>query len=230
MAKDLNKVQMTGHLGADPEMRYTAQGSAVTTFRVASGRTWKDRDGNQHDDTEWFRVVAWDKLGEICNQYLTKGTRVYIEGRLQTRKWQGQDGQDRYTSEVIAQDMIILSPRGERGNVGDVPADMSYADDEEAAPTPARPTNACSKPTASAPAGAEKPNCYDNAAMESFFGRYKTSNVRQHIFADVSEARQNAFEYIEIHYNRFRKHSSIGYHSPMQFEENHRKHFLPRGG
>jgi single-strand DNA-binding protein len=138
MAKDLNKVQLTGHLGADPEMRYTAQGSAVTTFRVASGRTWKDRDGNQHDDTEWFRIVAWDKLGEICNQYLTKGTRVYIEGRLQTRKWQGQDGQDRYTSEVIAQDMIILSPRGERGSAPDMPSDMSYADDDEAAPAPAR--------------------------------------------------------------------------------------------
>jgi single-strand DNA-binding protein len=119
MAKDLNKVQMTGHLGADPEMRYTTQGSAVTTFRVASNRSWKDRDGNPHEDTEWFRIVAWDKLGEICNQYLTKGTRVYVEGRLQTRKWTDKDGQERYTSEVIAQDMIILSARGERGPVPD---------------------------------------------------------------------------------------------------------------
>ena len=77
--KDLNKVQLTGNLGGDPEMRYTPQGSAVTTFSVASGRTWRDRDGSQHEATEWFRIVAWDKLGEICNQYLTKGTRVYIE-------------------------------------------------------------------------------------------------------------------------------------------------------
>ncbi|NCC31842.1 MAG: single-stranded DNA-binding protein [Chloroflexia bacterium] len=114
MAKDLNKVQFTGHLGADPEMRYTAQGSAVTNFRVASNRTWKDRDGGAHEDTEWFRVVAWDKLGEICNQYLTKGSRVYIEGRLQTRKWVDRDNQDRYVTEVIAQDMIMLSTRGER--------------------------------------------------------------------------------------------------------------------
>lgn len=137
MAKDLNKVQLTGYLGADPEMRYTASGSAVTQFRVASSRRWKDRDGNDHDDTEWFRIVAWDKLGEICNQYLTKGTRVYVEGRLQTRKWQDRDGQDRYTTEVIAQDMIILSARGERGNV---PDDAPALDeiDEAPAPTPAR--------------------------------------------------------------------------------------------
>ena len=114
MAKDLNKVMLTGYLGADPEMRYTAQGSAVTTFRVASGRSWKSADGTQHDDTEWFRIVAWDKLGEICNQYLTKGTRVYVEGRLQTRKWQDKEGQDRYTSEVIASDMIILSSKQDR--------------------------------------------------------------------------------------------------------------------
>jgi single-strand DNA-binding protein len=123
MAKDLNKVMLTGFLGADPEMRYTPQGSAVTTFRVASGRNWKSQDGTQHDDTEWFRVVAWDKLGEICNQYLTKGTRVYVEGRLQTRKWQDQNGADRYSTEVIAADMIILSSRDrvESGTAGDEP-------------------------------------------------------------------------------------------------------------
>jgi single-strand DNA-binding protein len=119
MAKDLNKVQFTGHLGADPEMRYTAQGSAVTNFRVASNRSWKDRDGGAHEDTEWFRVVAWDKLGEICNQYLTKGTRVYIEGRLQTRKWTDRDNVERFTTEVVAQDMIILSSRSERGSAPD---------------------------------------------------------------------------------------------------------------
>lgn len=135
MAKDLNKVQFTGHLGGDPEMRYTAQGSAVTNFRVASNRSWKDRDGGAHEDTEWFRVVAWDKLGEICNQYLTKGTRVYIEGRLQTRKYTDRDGQERYVSEVIAQDMIILSSRGERGAVPETDAD-SYEDHDDAPPAP----------------------------------------------------------------------------------------------
>ncbi|HMQ30378.1 MAG TPA: single-stranded DNA-binding protein [Chloroflexaceae bacterium] len=136
MAKDLNKVQFTGHLGGDPEMRYTAQGSAVTNFRVASNRSWKDRDGGAHEDTEWFRVVAWDKLGEICNQYLTKGTRVYIEGRLQTRKYTDREGQERYVSEVIAQDMIILSSRGERGSVPEADGD-SFEEPEEA-PAPAR--------------------------------------------------------------------------------------------
>lgn len=129
MGKDLNKAQFTGHLGADPEMRYTAQGSAVTTFRVASNRSWKDRENNAHEETEWFRVVAWDKLGEICNQYLTKGTRVYIEGRLQTRKWTDRDGQERFTTEVIAQDMIILSARGERGNVPEVEGDFEEPED-----------------------------------------------------------------------------------------------------
>lgn len=126
MAKDLNKVMLTGYLGADPEMRYTPQGSAVTTFRVASGRTWKSADGTQHDDTEWFRIVAWEKLAEICNQYLSKGTRVYIEGRLQTRKWQDQNGQDRYSTEVVLkayQGELILMPNGERRQGASSPDD-----------------------------------------------------------------------------------------------------------
>ena len=135
MAKDLNKVMLTGHLGADPEMRYTPQGSAVTTFRVASGRSWKSSDGTQHDDTEWFRIVAWDKLGEICNQYLTKGTRVYVEGRLQTRKWQDQNGQDRYSTEVIASDMIILSSKQDRPSAGAPDYDAPL---DEEAPAPKR--------------------------------------------------------------------------------------------
>ncbi len=148
MARDLNKVQLTGHLGADPEMRYTAQGSAVTTFRVASNRSWKDRENNPHEETEWFRVVAWDKLGEICNQYLTKGTRVYVEGRLQTRKWTDREGQERFTSEVIAQDMIILSARGERGNVPEVEGDYEEPDEAPAPPaTPARRAPSAPAPT-----------------------------------------------------------------------------------
>ena len=115
MARDLNKVMLTGRLGADPEMRFTPQGTAVTTFRVASNRPWKSGDGVQHEDTEWFRIVAWDKLAEICNEYLKKGTRVYIEGRLQTRSWDDRDtGEKRYITEVVAQDMIILTPKGDR--------------------------------------------------------------------------------------------------------------------
>jgi single-strand DNA-binding protein len=111
MSKDLNKVQMTGRLGADPEMRYTPQGHAVTTFRVAANRSWRTAEGEAHEDTEWFRIVAWNKLAEVCNKWLSKGSRVYVEGRLQTRQWQDQDGQTRYTTEVIANDMIILDTR-----------------------------------------------------------------------------------------------------------------------
>jgi len=111
MAKELNKVQLTGRLGADPEMRFTPQGHAVTTFRVASNRSWRGADGEAHEDTEWFRVVAWNKLAEICNQFLAKGARVYVEGRLQTRQWQDQEGQRRSSTEVIANDMIMLDTR-----------------------------------------------------------------------------------------------------------------------
>ncbi|MEI6777604.1 MAG: single-stranded DNA-binding protein [Chloroflexales bacterium] len=163
MSKDLNKVQMTGRLGADPEMRYTSTGSAVTNFSVASNRTWKDKEGTQHDDTEWFRVVAWDKLGEICNQYLTKGTRVYVEGRLQTRKYTDRDGQDRYMTEVIAQDMIILSSRGDRGQVSDAEGEFEGHEDPSAetsapparrAPAPVSNSGRTSAPASNrAPAG-----------------------------------------------------------------------------
>jgi single-strand DNA-binding protein len=134
MARDLNKVMIIGRLGVEPEMRYTSGGSAVTTFRVASGRRRKTPDGEFVDETEWFRVVAWNKLAEICNQYLTKGTRVYIEGRLQTRSWDGQDGQKHYSTEVVANDMIILDSKSREtessgGFGGDFGADDAGPDD-----------------------------------------------------------------------------------------------------
>lgn len=111
MARDLNKVQLTGRLGADPELRYTAHGSAVVTFRVASNRAWTSSAGEPHEDTEWFRVVAWNRLAEVCKAYLAKASRVYIEGRLQTRQWVDQSGQMRYVTEVIASDLIVLDGR-----------------------------------------------------------------------------------------------------------------------
>jgi single-strand DNA-binding protein len=115
MARDLNKVMIIGRLGADPEMRYTPSGSPVTTFRVAVGRQWRDGNGESRDETEWFSVVAWNKLAEICGQYLAKGARVYLEGRLQTRSWEDQQsGQTRYRTEVIANDMILLDSRDGR--------------------------------------------------------------------------------------------------------------------
>jgi len=116
MARDLNKVMIIGRLGTDPEMRYTPSGSPVTTFRIATGRQWRDANGESHDETEWFSAVAWNKLAEICSQYLTKGSRIYLEGRLQTRSWDDQQsGQTRYKTEVIASDMIILDSREGRG-------------------------------------------------------------------------------------------------------------------
>lgn len=141
MSKDLNKVMITGRLGADPEMRFTPQGSPVTTFNVASGRTWRSADGTQHDDTEWFRVVAWDKLAEICNQYLTKGARVYVEGRLQTRKYQDREGINRQSTEVVATDMIILSSRRDDDGAGYAGAsfdEMGSTPSRSSAPAPSR--------------------------------------------------------------------------------------------
>jgi single-strand DNA-binding protein len=115
MAKDLNKVLIIGRLGKDPDLRYTSSGSPVATFTVAAGRQWKDSNGEQRDETEWFSIVVWNKLAEICSQHLSKGSRVYIEGRLQTRSWEdAQTGQTRYRTEVVANDMIILDQRTSR--------------------------------------------------------------------------------------------------------------------
>ncbi|NJO08086.1 MAG: single-stranded DNA-binding protein [Chloroflexaceae bacterium] len=109
MAKDLNKVMIIGRLGTEPEMRYTSNGSPVTTFRVASCRQWKDSSGDIREETEWFSVVTWNKLAEICNQHLGKNSRVYLEGRLQTRSWEDHlSGHTRYKTEIVANDMIIL--------------------------------------------------------------------------------------------------------------------------
>lgn len=108
MARDLNKVQLTGHLGADPALRYTAHGSAIITFRVASNRTWRTAGGASHEDTEWFRVVAWDQLAEQCHRQLSRGTHIYVEGRLQTRQWSDDAGQPRSATEVIASEVIVL--------------------------------------------------------------------------------------------------------------------------
>ncbi len=104
----LNKVMLIGNVGVDPEMRYTANGSAVTTFRLACSRTYTGQDGERKDETEWFSVVTWNKLAETCSQYLQKGRRAYVEGRLQTRSWEGPDGQRRYRTEVIANTVLFL--------------------------------------------------------------------------------------------------------------------------
>ncbi|MDA1010179.1 MAG: single-stranded DNA-binding protein [Chloroflexi bacterium] len=114
----LNKCMVIGHLGADPEMRYTANGSAVTTFRVATSRNFTDGSGERREETEWFRVVTWNRLAETCAQYLTKGRLVYVEGRLQTRQWDDQQGQRRYTTELIAETVRFLGGGRDSGSGG----------------------------------------------------------------------------------------------------------------
>jgi single-strand DNA-binding protein len=109
----INKVILIGNLGADPEIRYTQDGTAAASFTVATTEKWKGKDGQMQESTEWHRVTAWRRLAEICGEYLSKGSRVYIEGKLQTRKWQDKNGNDRYTTEIIAREMKMLSPRGE---------------------------------------------------------------------------------------------------------------------
>jgi single-strand DNA-binding protein len=115
MSRGLNKVMIIGNLGRDPEMRYTPSGKPVTTFSVATSRTWSTSDGEKREETEWFNVVAWSSLAEICKQYLTKGQQVYIEGRLQTRHWDDQEGNKHTSVEIVANEMIILSERREAG-------------------------------------------------------------------------------------------------------------------
>ena len=111
----INKVILIGNLGADPEIRYTQNGTQVATFNLATTERWRGQDGQTQEQTEWHRIVAWAKLAEICGEYLHKGSRVYIEGKLQTRKWQDQGGADRYTTEIIAREMKMLTPRGSGG-------------------------------------------------------------------------------------------------------------------
>lgn len=115
MPRGLNKVMLIGNLGADPEMKYTPSGVPVTTFRVAVSRSWRTPEGENKEETEWFRIVAWRKLAEVCNEYLRKGSKVYVEGRLQTRKWQDQQGQDHYSTEVQADEMMMLDSRSDGG-------------------------------------------------------------------------------------------------------------------
>lgn len=115
----VNKVILVGNLGADPELRYTNTGTAVANYRIATNEQWTDKNGERQERTEWHNIVAWGKLGEICGKYLRKGRSVYVEGRLQTRSWEDQSGNKRYTTEVVAQVMQMLGGRGgETGEAG----------------------------------------------------------------------------------------------------------------
>lgn len=117
-SRGLNKVQIIGHLGKEPEMRYTPSGKPVTTFTVAVSRSWNSADGGKHSETEWFNVVAWGNLAEICKQYLVKGQQVYIEGRLQTRQWDDKEkeGVKHTRVEIVANEMMMLGDRKDSSN------------------------------------------------------------------------------------------------------------------
>ena len=109
----LNRVMIIGSLGTDPEMRYTPNGNAVPSFNMATSRRYTSQDGERHEDTEWFTVVAWNQLAELCNQYLAKGRRAYVEGRLHSRSWEGQDGKTRFVNEIVASSVLFLDrPQG----------------------------------------------------------------------------------------------------------------------
>ncbi len=115
-SRGVNKVILVGNLGADPETRYMPSGGAVTNVNIATSEQWKDKQtGQPQERTEWHRVVFFNRLGEIAGEYLRKGSKVYVEGSLRTRKWQGQDGQDRYTTEIVASEMQMLDSRGGGG-------------------------------------------------------------------------------------------------------------------
>jgi single-strand DNA-binding protein len=123
----LNRVMVIGNVGRDPEMRYTPRGQAVTSFSLAATRHWTTANGDRRDATEWFNVVSWGSLAEICNQYLTKGRRVYVEGELRTRSWAEPDGQKRFCTELVASEMILLGPRPRAGRAEY--NENSYSDD-----------------------------------------------------------------------------------------------------
>lgn len=128
MSRGLNKVMLIGRLGRDPEMRYTPSGRPVTTFSLATSRTWNTSEGERRTETEWFNIVAWGSLAEICKQHLNKGQQAYIEGRLQTRHWEDAEGNKHSATEIVANEMIMLGERREnnQGNDSDITEDNEF--------------------------------------------------------------------------------------------------------
>lgn len=147
MARGVNKVILVGNCGQDPETRYMPSGGAVTNVSIATSETWKDKQtGQPQERTEWHRVVFFNRLGEIAGEYLKKGSKVYVEGSLRTRKWQGQDGQDRYTTEIVASEMQMLDSRGgqgmDQGGYAPQPSQQQSAAPQQAAPQQQAPQQA----------------------------------------------------------------------------------------
>jgi len=138
MARGINKVILVGNLGKDPEIRYSASGAAIANITVATSDNWKDKQtGEKQERTEWHRVVFFNRLAEVVGEYLKKGSQVYVEGRLQTRKWQDKEGQDRYTTEIVASEMQMLGGRAGSGDSGGYDQSNSYSQRASAAPAAA---------------------------------------------------------------------------------------------
>ena len=137
MARGINKVILVGNVGGDPEVRYMPNGNAVATLSVATSESWKDKEtGNKQERTEWHRVVCFNRLGEIAGEYIRKGSKLYVEGSLRTRKWQDQQGQDRYTTEIVASDIQMLDGKGQTSGYGD--SQPMSQQESQGAPTASR--------------------------------------------------------------------------------------------
>ncbi len=134
--RSLNKAMLIGNLGADPEIRSRPSGQPVATLRIATNETWSDKQGARQERTEWHRVVAFARLAEICRDYMKKGHRIYVEGRIQTRSWQDQQGQTKYMTEIVAQNVLMLSGRGDAGEGGPMVGSRSAAASADEQPSP----------------------------------------------------------------------------------------------
>lgn len=130
MSRGLNKAMIIGHMGKDPEMRYAPNGRAVTTFSIATNRSYTLANGERKTETEWFNVITWGSLAEICNQYLRKGLQVYVEGRLQTRRWEDSEGVKHASVEIVASEMMILGNRYSGSQADDDDTDIFFDTDE----------------------------------------------------------------------------------------------------
>lgn len=164
MARGINKVILVGHLGKDPEMRYTASGAAMANITLATTEAWKDKQtGEKQERTEWHRVVFWNRLAEVVGEYLKKGALIYVEGRLQTRKWQDQSGQDRYTTEVVGSEkMQMLGSKGDGGGS----SGNSY--DQSQPAQPQRQPSQQQAPQKTNPQQAEQPTGQQQGAYDDF--------------------------------------------------------------
>lgn len=168
MARSINKAIIIGNLTRDPEMRYTPDGQAVTTFGVATNRRWTSKDGEQKEDAEFHNLVAWGKLAEICSQLLKKGRRVYVEGRLQTRSWEGKDGVNRSRTEIVIGDMVALDPRndGYAGKSQEVP-EIEVGEDSPKEASQEKTSSPANPPAGRAGATKDKPKSMSKGKSSS---------------------------------------------------------------